>query len=358
MKIGILGAGGMGGSVIQAIRNEPGVDEIVALDLRPERLEELRREFGIRATDSLSDVLDDPEVRLVFVTASNAAHAPLVLAALDAGKAVMCEKPIATTLADAEKVVRTAEAKQAFLQIGFELRYSRLYRQVKDWIDQGVIGQVVNTQCKYICNEFHHKGSWRNRPETGGGMFGEKLSHYVDLPRWWVGSPVKDVFTVCAPNVVPYYEVHDNYQAVYRFENGAVSSLTFVMYVAESDAGDPLKDYIAKQKDDGHELRFLIIGTRGAVETDVFNRRIRRWEFGDSVACMTSTLVEESTWTREEDSRFFHNGDDQNRDIVRRVLKGLPPATPARDALETMHLVFAAEQSAESGELVRLKDVK
>jgi predicted dehydrogenase len=354
MKVGILGAGAMGGSVIKAIRDEPGVDEIVALDIRPERVRQLREELGVTATDSPAAVLDDPEVKLVFVTASNAAHAPLTLAALEAGKAVMCEKPIATTLADAERVVRTAEAKGAFLQIGFELRYSKLYTQVKNWIDQGLLGDVVNTQCNYICEEFHKKGSWRNRLETGGGMFGEKLSHYVDLPRWWVGSPVKDVFAVCAPNVVPYYEVHDNYHAVYRFVNGAVSELTFVMYMAQTYQGDPLKDFVATQSRDGHELRYRIIGTRGAAETDVFNRRVRRWEFGDAPERMISTLVEEATWTREEDSRHFHNEDGQNRDIVRRVLAGEPPATPARDALETMRLVFAAEQSADSGELVRV----
>ena len=146
MKVGILGAGAMGGSVIKAIRDEPGVDEIVALDIRPERVRQLRDELGVTATDSLAAVLDDPEVKLVFVTASNAAHAPLTLAALEAGKAVMCEKPIATTLADAERVVRAAEAKGAFLQIGFELRYSKLYTQVKNWIDQGLLGPIKKLQ--------------------------------------------------------------------------------------------------------------------------------------------------------------------------------------------------------------------
>ena len=77
MKVGILGAGAMGGSVIKAIRDEPGVDEIVALDIRPERVRQLRDELGVTATDSLAAVLDDPEVKLVFVTASNAAHAPV-----------------------------------------------------------------------------------------------------------------------------------------------------------------------------------------------------------------------------------------------------------------------------------------
>ena len=133
-------------SSTQAIRDEPGVDEIVALDIRPERVKQLREELGVTATDSLAAVLDDPEVKLVFVTASNAAHAPLTLAALEAGKAVMCEKPIATTLADAERVVRAAEAKGAFLQTGFELRYSKLYTQVKNWIDQGLLGPIKKLQ--------------------------------------------------------------------------------------------------------------------------------------------------------------------------------------------------------------------
>ncbi len=354
MKVGVLGAGGMGGSVIKAIRNEPGVDEIIALDRRPERVCELREKLGVTATTSLSDVLNDSDVKLVFVTASNDAHAELTLAAIEAGKAVMCEKPIATTLEDSEKVVRIAEQKQAFLQIGFELRYSKLYTQVKDWIDQGVLGDVVNTQCTYICDEFHRKHAWRNNTATGGSMFGEKLCHYVDLPRWWIGSPVVNVFSACAPNVIPYYEVHDNYHTIYRFANGAVSELSFVMYMAESYEGDSLQDFYAKQSEDGHELRYRIIGTRGAVETDVFHRRIRRWEFGDSPERMTSKLVEESSWTRAEDNAYFHNEDGQNRDIVRRVLNGEPPATPARDALETMRLVFAAEESADRGECVRL----
>jgi len=61
----------------------------------------------------------------------------------------------------------------------------------------------VNTQFTYICSEFHRKGSWRNHKATGGSMFGEKLSHYVDLPRWWIGADIDTVFSVCAPNIIP-----------------------------------------------------------------------------------------------------------------------------------------------------------
>ena len=333
------------------------LDGVIGYDIAPERIAHARKQ-GYSATDRLDEVLNDPAVGLVFVTAANEAHKPLVMASLAAGKAVMCEKPIATTLTDSRLMVEEAEKRNLFFQIGFELRYSRLYTLLKDWIDAGLLGQVTNTHCYYICSEFHNKGSWRNKRSSGGGMFGEKLSHYVDLPRWWIGSPVKDVFSVCAPNIIPYYEVRDNFHTTYRFENGAVSHLTFHMAVGETFHGDPLQDHIEQQKDDGHALRYLVVGTKGAAELDVFFRRIKRWEFGDSPTCMTSKWVEDIKWDPKEDETYYHNNTGQNLDIIRRVLAGQPPATPARDAYETMKLVMAAECSADTGKMVDLADIE
>lgn len=351
MKAAVLGIGGMGMGSMYTSRDCGLLEGVIGYDIAEERLAHARKE-GFEATNDLAQVLDDPKVGLVFVTASNEAHKPLVLAALRAGKAVMCEKPIATTLADSKLMVDEAEKLGRFFQIGFELRYSKLYTKVKDWIDQGVLGEVMNTHCYYICSEFHCKGSWRNKLSSGGGMFGEKLSHYVDLPRWWIGSKVTEVYSVCSPNVIPYYEVRDNYHTSYKFANGAVSQLTFHMAVGETFAGDPLRDHIEQQKEDGHALRYLITGTKGAVSTDVFFRRIKRWEFGDSPKCMTSKWVEDIKWDPKEDQQYYHNTEGQNLDIIKRVLAGQPPATPARDAHETMKLVEAAERSADTGKII------
>ncbi|OGV68752.1 MAG: hypothetical protein A3K19_11895 [Lentisphaerae bacterium RIFOXYB12_FULL_65_16] len=359
MKVGVLGAGGMGGTVIEHLRECDRVTEIVAQDIREARVSELRSKYGVRATSNLREILDDPQVPLVFITSSNDAHRDLTLQSIEAGKAVMCEKPMANSLADARTMVEAAERRKAFLQIGFELRYSKLYTQVKDWVDAGLLGQVVNTHCTYICSEFHHKGSWRNKLATGGSMFGEKLSHYVDLPRWWVGAdvPVVDVFSACSPNVIPYYEVRDNYHTTYRFANGAVGHLTFMMAVGATFRGDPLQDVIGQQRGDGHALQFMIEGTKGAAFADVFDRRLKRWAFGDSPTCMTSSWVENRTWDTPEDHIYFHNTLDQTHDIVRRVAEGLPPKTSARDAYETMRLCFAADLSADSGRQVLMAEV-
>lgn len=345
-KVAVLGCGFEGRDRLRILKENPIVDEIIGYDCNEAALVKARKESGAQTTSQLETVLNDPEVRLVLINASNDAHKELALAAVQAKKPTLLEKPIAPTLEDSELIVSEFEKQGVFLQIGFELRYSKLYTLVKDWIDQGLLGDVVNTHCNYICSEFHGKGSWRNFYKTGGSLFGEKLSHYVDLPRWWIGSEVEEIYSVSAPNVVPYFEVADNYHTVYRFKNGAVSHLTFMMYVAETFQGDPLQNWHTQQKDDGHELRYLVVGTKGAAETDVFHRKVRRWEFGDSPECITSKIVESHTWTESEDYRYFHDTITQVHDVVERVAKGLPPKTSARDALETMRVVEAAHRSA------------
>jgi predicted dehydrogenase len=188
-------------------------------------------------------------------------------------------------------------------------------------------------------------------------MFGEKLSHYVDLPRWWIGDQVEEVYATCAPNAISYYQVHDNYHCTYRFRSGAVSHLTFMMAPAATFKGDPLQNAVSQQSGDGHSLRYMIYGEKGAAETDVFPRTIKRWEFGEDDYGQTSAWVQTETWSPEQDFAYFHNTHDQALDIVRRVSEGEPPSINPRDALETMRLCFAAEISAASNRPVRLAEL-
>ena len=339
--------------MIGHLRECPEVTGVVAYDPDPARLQNFEGDVLVRGTSQMDEILSDSSLTLVFITAPNHAHKDLAIAALKAGKAVMCEKPMANEFGDALAIVAAAEQENEFLQIGFELRYSKLYVQVKKWIEAGSLGEIINSNCTYLASAWP-KGEWRNTQAGGGSMFGEKLSHYVDLPRWWIDSPVSSIYATCAPNVIPYLEMHDNYHATYRFENGAVSHLTFIMGAASTFQGDPLQNVVSQQTGDGHALRYLVVGTKGAAEADVFNRSIKRWEFGDSPEYFTSTLTETLSWDSSEDHAYFHNTFDQTHDIVRRVKQGLPPSIAPRDALETTRLCFAADESVQSGAAVNL----
>lgn len=358
IEVAVLGSGQMGANVIQHLADSPYLSAITVFDRNPERMSKLKQRFGVKTSESLENVLSDPAIKLVYITASNNAHKELAIAALNAGKAVMCEKPMATSLADAEAMVEAAEKTNGYLQIGFELRYSHLYTTVKDWIDRGLLGRVLNTQCTYTSSAWGRHDVWRAASDTSGGMFGEKLSHYVDLVRWWIGDEVEEVYATCAPNVIPYYEVHDNYHCTYRFKNGAVSHLTFMMGPAATFKGDPLQNAVSQQAGDGHMLRYMIYGEKGAAETDVFPRTIKRWEFGENDYGQTSAWIQNETWVPERDFAYFHNTHDQALDILRRVAEGESPRINPRDALETTRLCFAAELSATEKRPVRLEELK
>lgn len=357
MKVAVAGLGNMGHRIIPAICGSPHVEGVIGFDPSADARAAAQTAFSIPTVGSYGKILRDPEIKLIFVTAPNHLHHSLTIQALEASKAVLCEKPMATDLAQSEEMVACAERLGGFLQIGFELRYSQLYVMAKEWIAAGLVGSVVNTHCTYICSEFIGRNSWRTRESDAGGMFGEKLCHYVDLPRWWIESPVVEVRSVCAPNVVPYYEIRDNYHTTCRYANGAVSQLSFMMAFATTAQFDPLQNNSTAFNDDGHELRFLIQGTRGAIETNVYGRRLRRWEFSDAESGLKSKMVEDLTWNpeRSEDHRYFHNTSDQALDVIARVKAGRPPFTNPRDSLETMRLVFAAEQSAGTGRAVHLE---
>ena len=149
IKVGVLGSGKMGESVVQYLKKCPQGGSIMAYDIDENIIRKMKDEHHVAGTASLQDILSDPAVKLVFVTASNHAHRELAIKSLEAGKAVLCEKPIANTLAGAREMVETSERLKVFFQIGFELRYSLLYSKVKDWIDAGLLGKVVSTHCLY-----------------------------------------------------------------------------------------------------------------------------------------------------------------------------------------------------------------
>jgi predicted dehydrogenase len=137
-----------------------------------------------------------------------------------------------------------------------------------------------------------------------------------------------------------------------------VGQLTFMMGPAASFKGDPLQNAVSQQAGDGHMLRYMIYGEKGAAETDVFPRTIKRWEFGEDDYGQASAWVQTETWEPERDFAYFHNTHGQALDIVRRVAEGEPPSIHPRDALDTTRLCFAAELSASEGRPVRLDELK
>ncbi len=348
----VVGLGKMGGMHVKAAKDSPHVDRVYGYEPDKARAALRGAELGIEATNDLDSILKNPRVKLVFIAAVNSAHAALTEKALAAGKAVMCEKPMGETLDEARRMLRAEKSSGNFLQIGFELRYSKLYALAKEWIDEGLIGTPLNCHCVYYCSEFHGKGTWRS--ESPGTLIGEKLSHYIDLQRWFIGDEIEEVYSMNAPNAVKHF----NHQMNFRFKNGAVSNLNFVMYMGEHAESDPLVDLLTKQSEDGHCLQYSIMGTGGIIHTDVFKRRLRRHELKEGENSLVNKIVEDISYSGEEDTEWMHNTRGQNIRIAGLVAEGKPPEVSASDAYQTMKAGFAAEISEREKRTVKTAELE
>ena len=354
ITIAVLGSGEMGNTIVQELKSMPEIKRIVCFDPVESQLTKIKANHPqVEITSNLEAIFADEDIKLVFISANNANHVPLAVKALRAGKAVMSEKPSGVDYEQIEELIRVQKETGGFLQVGLECRYSWAYVEAKKAITSGEIGQVKNIHFTYSQPPFHENitlsdgevvPNWRVKQGTSGNMFLEKLCHYIDLPRWWnEGSKVDKFVVTSAENVIPYYEIEDNVHVSYHFDNGCVSHLYFIA-TAAPNSGDNIigKDDLYDQDKQGHKLNFVITGTEGAIEIDVFQREIRFYRHPGKPGQDGEILTRTISWEKDDEGHaeqvWFHNTLEQNRDIVRRVLNGMPPSISIEDAQETMRL--------------------
>ncbi len=141
VRVGLIGAGRMGSFHGETLaRRIPDAQLIVVADPAPGAAERLASVLGARATTDTTDLLDDSEVDAVVIASAAAFHTDLVVGAAAAGKAVFCEKPMALTLADADRAIEAARSAGVPLQVGFNRRFAPDFRAARDVVAAGGVG--------------------------------------------------------------------------------------------------------------------------------------------------------------------------------------------------------------------------
>lgn len=199
LRVGIVGAGLWARRAhLPAFLHAPGVEVRVISDPDRPRAEALAREFGVpRAVADHRDLLD-AGVDAVSIVAPDDAHHGVAAAAIEAGLPVLCEKPLARTVAEAAHLARRAEARGVVTKMGFVFRYSPALRHLWELVAEGHVGRVhtlvsvsQNAQFMDPATPLHWK---MERARAGGGVFVEYGVHSLDLARWIAGELVE----VCA----------------------------------------------------------------------------------------------------------------------------------------------------------------
>ncbi len=191
-KIAIIGCGAIGNTHAAAYKNDDRVEIAYAVDPFSGRAESFLEKHGAKkaATDPQA-AFDDPEVAAVNICLPNDLHAPLTLAALKAGKHVLCEKPIALTLAEALSMQAEADRQKKQLVIGVVNRYNTNVNLVKDLIAAGELGKIYHVSLSFKSfRGIPGLGGWfTNKKNSGGGVMIDWGIHFLDLALYALGLP-------------------------------------------------------------------------------------------------------------------------------------------------------------------------
>ncbi len=223
LGFGILGAGLVCPFHAKSIQEARSARLVAICDLDHARADKRAEEFETQAYYDLDDLLKDPEVDVVNVTTPNHLHHEAVLRCAAAGKHVVCEKPPAMSLAEADEMIDACAKADVKLGCTVQCRVREAIQAIKGAVDSGRFGRLLHadTYMKwYRPADYYHMDAWRSSRKSGAGVTIQHAFHYIDLVQYLAG-PVKCVEARMKNLSHPSVDLEDTLLAFLDYENGA-----------------------------------------------------------------------------------------------------------------------------------------
>ena len=192
IKVAIVGVGSISTTHLKAYAATEDFEVYAFCDINRERLEYMGEKYGVTRlyTDEAEMLSELPEIEAVDVCTWNAAHAPCSIMALEAGKHVFCEKPMAMSAKEAEAMKAAADKAGKLLMIGFVRRFGRDCEIVSDLIGNDRLGEIYYAKASYLRRNGNPGGWFGNKALSGGGPLIDLGVHVIDLVRYLMGKPM------------------------------------------------------------------------------------------------------------------------------------------------------------------------
>jgi len=246
--IGVIGAGGIARrKTIPALAKARNVRVAAVMDVAG--ADEIAEALGVpRAYDREADLLADPEVEAAYIASPVACHARQIRMAADAGKHVLCEKPLARSVREARPAVAACRRSGVVLQEGYMMVFHGAHAKIRELIDAGRLGRIVSMRAQLSCWYPRIEGAWRQDPdEGGGGALIDITTHLYGLLEYFAG-PVRRV-AAAVGNLVQDYASEDASTTLLEFASGAQATVDGFFCIP----------------DEASRTRLEVYGSRGAV---------------------------------------------------------------------------------------------
>ena len=229
MRAGVIGLG-VGRSHIRGYQALDGVEVAAIADLSQAALDAVAQEFNVADTyTDYTELLARTDIDVVSICTPDSLHAKQALVALDAGKHVLCEKPMTTTTEDAGRVVAKVRETGRTFMMCHNYRFTPQFVRLKEVLDSGVLGDVFYADSSYVQDLYSMESLgpdyWRFKDPQDFYLGG--AVHNVDLMRWVLGD-IEEVHAF-SNHMMPFYPIDENYVSSFRFANGCIGRVLLVL---------------------------------------------------------------------------------------------------------------------------------
>ncbi|HEY3579243.1 MAG TPA: Gfo/Idh/MocA family oxidoreductase [Pyrinomonadaceae bacterium] len=321
IRVGIIGAGYIGGVHAGLLARDDRVQLTAIHDVDDERAAKLARAHDAHVVSSPAEVMERCDA--VYVTTPNTQHVALTLAALDAGKHVFCEKPLATNITDAETVfakAQSAQSQKSVVQVGHNRRFAPVYATLKQLLSE--------THAPHSAHVKMNRGEllnpvWTSDPSVTGGFLYETPIHMFDMMRFLFG----EVESLVALGSRHEYKEVDDFSVLLKFTNGFHATLATAADASWLFPFERVEVFCHHATLVTREMESLVISSN------------LQGHFSEQ---SMQQLPREEKWGYAQEDRAF----------IDAIANGTPPLVTAFDGLMSVALVNAVYESVESGKAV------
>lgn len=347
LKVGVIGVGGINRSHMPGWEASEHAEVVAGADINESALTTWGNRYSVKTLHTrIDDLLSDPDIDIIDICTPNMYHTPLVIAALEAGKHVICEKPLAPTPADILKMIEARDKSGKELMTAQHFRFSGVSQAVKREVDAGALGDVYHARGWMLRrNAFIPTPTFVHRKNSGGGACIDIGVHILDLTLWMMGNPKpvtvsgvartslakqKGVFSAWHPGNMPDdIDVEEFAAAFVRFENGAT----------------------------------LVLEVSWLLHHDTASEDMQMWLYGTNGGCHwpSAQFLKSNYETRQ----LYNQSLKFTRDVMephayecfefaRAIAEGRPSLVPPEQSLQVLQILDAIYQSQNEGREVRL----
>ena len=349
LKVGVIGVGGINRTHMPGWAASPHAEVIAGADLSEAALATWGTTHSVtNLSVKPDDLLSNPDIDIIDICTPNMYHTPLVVAALEAGKHVICEKPLAPTPADIQQMIAARDKSGKQLMTAQHFRFAGHSQALKAEIETGALGDVYHARGWMLRrNAFIPTPTFVYKKNAGGGACIDIGVHILDLTLWMMGNPKpvsvsgitrnilskqKNVFSAWHPGTMPEdMDVEEFAAAFVRFDNGA----TLVLEVA----------WLLHHDTPGEDMQMWLYGTGGGCHwpsAEFYNSNYDTQQQFNRQLQNTKNVMEPHAYECFE--------------FARALAEGRPSPVPPEESLQVMTILNAIYQSQAEGREIRLDD--